>query len=118
MNDLDEQLGYDADHDDPSQYCIHGTWVGSWWGPDYLCSWCEAGVSVADMEAAILAQQGHRLAAIEASVDRMLAAVCAVPSSTRTRALTMCTLCAYLLDDDRTIGEAERLASYLGVFYL
>lgn len=45
-NELDDQLGYDADHDDPSQFCEHGTFIGSWWGPDYLCHWCEAGVSV------------------------------------------------------------------------
>jgi hypothetical protein len=50
--DLDEQLGYDADHDDPSQYCIHGTWIGSWWGPDYLCGYCEMGVTVKEMQIA------------------------------------------------------------------
>lgn len=27
--DLDEELGYDADHDDPRQYCVHGTFIGS-----------------------------------------------------------------------------------------
>ena len=41
--DEDERLGYDADHSDPRQYCRHGTWIGSWWGPDYLCPHCEAG---------------------------------------------------------------------------
>jgi hypothetical protein len=39
----DDMLGYDADHGDPSQYCKHGTWVGSWAGPDYMCSRCELG---------------------------------------------------------------------------
>lgn len=34
--------GYDADRDDPSQYCKHGTFIGSWWGPDYLCGQCES----------------------------------------------------------------------------
>lgn len=47
VTDADEGLGYDADHDDPAQYCVHGNWVGSWWGPDYLCGYCEDGVSVA-----------------------------------------------------------------------
>lgn len=41
--ELDEQLGYDADHSDSSQYCRHGTFIGSWWGPDYLCFYCETG---------------------------------------------------------------------------
>jgi hypothetical protein len=44
--DLDEQLGYDADHSDERQYCRHGKWIGSWWGPDYLCGSCEDGLSV------------------------------------------------------------------------
>lgn len=56
MNDLDEELGYDADHDDPRQYCEHGTFIGSWWGPDYLCHWCEAGVSAEEAREAQRAQ--------------------------------------------------------------
>jgi len=40
---LDEQLGYDADHNDPRQFCRHGTFIGSWWGPDYMCHACEMG---------------------------------------------------------------------------
>lgn len=34
---------YDEDHDDPRQRCKHGTFIGSWWGPDYLCGQCESG---------------------------------------------------------------------------
>lgn len=34
---------YDEDHDDPRQRCKHGTFIGSWWGPDYLCGQCEMG---------------------------------------------------------------------------
>src|SRR5262245_5359440 len=45
VTEYDEYLGYDADHDDANQYCIHGTWIGSWWGPDYLCYYCEDGLS-------------------------------------------------------------------------
>lgn len=26
-------------------YCQHGTFVGSAYGPDYLCGWCEDGIS-------------------------------------------------------------------------
>lgn len=45
----DEELGYDADHSDARQYCEHGTWIGSWWGPDYLCGYCEEGVTMAEL---------------------------------------------------------------------
>jgi hypothetical protein len=48
-----EVLGYDADFSDNSQYCVHGTFIGSWWGPDYLCGWCEDGISEADFRAAM-----------------------------------------------------------------
>lgn len=34
---------YDEDYSDPRQYCAHGTFIGSWWGPDYMCYWCETG---------------------------------------------------------------------------
>jgi hypothetical protein len=40
------ELDYDGDTNDRSQYCQHGTFIGSWWGPDYLCWACEEGLSV------------------------------------------------------------------------
>jgi hypothetical protein len=41
----DYQYGdeYDWDRNDKSQYCVHGTFIGSWWGPDILCGKCEMG---------------------------------------------------------------------------
>lgn len=45
---LNDQLGYDADVSDPSQYCRHGTFIGSWWGPDYMCGACESGYEPSD----------------------------------------------------------------------
>ena len=41
----DYQIGdeYDWDRNDRSQYCEHGTFIGSWWGPDILCGKCEMG---------------------------------------------------------------------------
>jgi len=42
------EYGYDGDTQDSRQYCPHGTFVGSWWGPDYLCGLCEDGVPVDD----------------------------------------------------------------------
>jgi hypothetical protein len=43
-DEINESLGYDADVTDSSQYCKHGTFIGSWWGPDYLCGACEDGL--------------------------------------------------------------------------
>jgi FAD synthase len=41
----DYEIGdeYDWDRSDKSQYCKHGKFIGSWWGPDILCGYCEAG---------------------------------------------------------------------------
>lgn len=33
---------YDENYGDPRQYCRHGSFIGSWWGPDYLCGQCES----------------------------------------------------------------------------
>ena len=33
----------DGDTADERQYCRHGTFVGSWWGPYHLCGRCEDG---------------------------------------------------------------------------
>tara|TARA_Y100001949_G_scaffold162077_1_gene154904 strand:- start:76 stop:552 length:477 start_codon:yes stop_codon:yes gene_type:complete len=43
------ELPYDGDLSDPSQRCEHGTFTGSWWGPDYMCGMCEDGVSQEDV---------------------------------------------------------------------
>lgn len=39
---------YDEDMDDSSQYCEHGRFIGSWWGPDYMCGYCEMGTTAAE----------------------------------------------------------------------
>ena len=38
QEDQTSYLGYDDTH------CEHGTFVGGWAGPDYMCGWCEDGV--------------------------------------------------------------------------
>lgn len=45
QEDQESYLGYDDTH------CEHGTFVGGWAGPDYMCHWCEDGVSVEEMRA-------------------------------------------------------------------
>ena len=32
-----------------SVYCEHGTFVGGWAGPDYMCHWCEEGIGMAEL---------------------------------------------------------------------
>lgn len=48
---------YDWDQSRDDQHCEHGTFIGSWWGPDLMCQWCEGGVSVAEMHAYYAAQR-------------------------------------------------------------
>lgn len=45
MIDDDYEYGdeWDWDKSDPRQYCKHGTFIGSWWGPDIMCFKCEIG---------------------------------------------------------------------------
>lgn len=44
-DDTDYQYGdeWDWDRKDSSQYCQHGKFIGSWWGPDIVCFRCEIG---------------------------------------------------------------------------
>jgi len=45
MWDDDYEYGdeWDWDKGDSRQYCKHGTFIGSWWGPDLMCWKCEIG---------------------------------------------------------------------------
>lgn len=71
--EIEEALGYDADLTDPRQRCEHGTFIGSWWGPDYLCQWCELGISADEVRAAELEYQAERLARAEERYARLVA---------------------------------------------
>lgn len=52
---------YDGDTNDPSQYCEHGTWIGSWWGPDILCGLCESGIPMEELLVARVEESRARL---------------------------------------------------------
>ena len=53
ISDYDDQmegvrlglLSYESTH------CKHGTFIGNAFGPDYMCFWCEMGVSDEEYEA-------------------------------------------------------------------
>lgn len=38
-----DEFDWDQSRDD--QHCEHGTFIGSWWGPDILCWACEEGIT-------------------------------------------------------------------------
>jgi hypothetical protein len=42
-NDYTEEDRWDWDQNDPRQICRHGSFIGSWWGPDIMCFKCEMG---------------------------------------------------------------------------
>ena len=41
--DYTEEDRWDWDRSDMAQRCKHGTFTGSWWGPDLMCGACEMG---------------------------------------------------------------------------
>jgi hypothetical protein len=63
--DDDYQPGdeFDWDYQDDSQRCEHGTFIGSSWGPDVLCGWCESGVTAAEVA------EYHRAAQLRSDRD-------------------------------------------------
>ena len=65
-------LEYDGDLHDPKQRCEHGTFIGSWWGPDYLCHWCEDGISVEEMHRIQAANARYRCEQKVAEGTRLL----------------------------------------------
>lgn len=101
MNDLDEELGYDADHDDASQFCEHGNFIGSWWGPDYLCQWCEDGISVAEMRSIIMAARQREADEIERWADHALRVLREEATDHRKRARHLCVVVPYIADSDQ-----------------
>ena len=67
-DDYTEADRWDWDQEDSSQCCQHGTFIGSWWGPDILCWACEDGLSLAEYELVI----AHRsLRRVEEQINRL-----------------------------------------------
>lgn len=78
-DDYTEADRWDWDQSDDSQYCQHGTFIGSWWGPDILCGWCEDGISYRQMRRWQKAAKRREFAQ---EAERMDAAFAAIRSST------------------------------------
>ena len=107
-SDLDEQLGYDADHNDPSQFCEHGTFIGSWWGPDYLCGWCEMGVSVDEVHAVRAGQRRAEMEAIERDIEHLFGVIERAATNHRERARYLCCAVPYIAESD-TVRRYQHL---------
>lgn len=41
-------------------HCVHGTYIGGPCGPDYLCGWCEDGISEQEYNAIMRARADQR----------------------------------------------------------
>ena len=47
MKAADEESNWDRrNRATGEQYCVHGTNIGTWDGPDYMCGWCEDGATI------------------------------------------------------------------------
>ena len=67
-DDYTEADRWDWDTTADDQHCEHGTFIGSWWGPDLMCHWCEAGVTVEEVEQI---ERNTRLQEATATISRM-----------------------------------------------
>jgi hypothetical protein len=56
------EMGYHQHPDGiPDHYCEHGNYIGSPYGADILCGWCEDGISVAEMHRIQRANRKRRI---------------------------------------------------------
>lgn len=73
-------MSYDHDEDfnDPAQRCKHGTFIGSWWGPDYLCHYCELGYTEEEFQATI---RQEAIARLTEQLERIIPRIFRDPAS-------------------------------------
>lgn len=69
---------YDEDRSDERQYCVHGTFIGSWWGPDYLCGYCEMGVTTYDLARGAVAQSRQQIRKVNDALVPFISALFAL----------------------------------------
>ena len=77
--DYTEEDRWDWDRNDDRQHCKHGTFIGSWWGPDVLCQWCEDGISVEEMRRILREQALYRAQRKADDHDRLVAVISQFP---------------------------------------
>ena len=66
-------------------YCHHGSYVGCWAGPDFMCGYCEDGISDADYDAMVERRLvvDRRVYALRHQLARRLEQVNADPTNER-----------------------------------
>lgn len=67
--------GYDPAHDDPDDdrnYCVHGRYIGPPGGIDYICGYCEEGITREEFEEMLHEAFLHRAAKQEEDFDKMV----------------------------------------------
>lgn len=69
MDDRDDSS--DPEFRDPDGYCPHGTYVGGC-GIDWMCQWCEDGISVAEMHRIYTARKTREIRNNAADAERIL----------------------------------------------
>lgn len=76
MSDYDDQMSAVEDGliDYDDVHCRHGVFIGGWAGPDYLCGWCESGITDAEYAAMreSYTRKGRRLAALSAKLGDLM----------------------------------------------
>jgi hypothetical protein len=111
IDDYTEADRYDWDQADSRQYCEHGTFIGSAWGPDLMCSKCEMGWTLEDDLAEAQAQNVRLAGSVKGAEQAMLAILGALgPYGVAPEALTA-TLTAYNDLQDRLRQAQNRAAT-------
>lgn len=64
-----------------STHCEHGTYIGYPGGADYLCQWCEDGISLAEMVDIKLEQAHNRMLREAEILNAMHDAIFVTPNS-------------------------------------
>ena len=82
-----------------SVYCEHGRYVGGWAGGDYLCGYCEDGVSMAQLEAE------HMAAAIAGELCAFRGSL-QLPGETALRVLVWHVFCV-------PVGPCQHIADHM-----
>lgn len=50
----------EEEFNNPDFHCEHGTFIGNPYGGDYLCHWCEDGISIEDYTSLIAERQARK----------------------------------------------------------
>jgi len=111
-------IGLDPAWDDTSRsdwYCEHGTYIGSPYGPDYLCGWCEDGISADQMRAIQSATHARSICQRVDTLTALCKAVAMQPYSALVATVLTEHIISRTLDlDERAVARARFLIEEVG----